>query len=107
MLHRVSQTKENSFRIPSFVDITNTQVFLFSVKDHPHGVHQEARNKQLKSPLSLKSYDAAAETPLIFISTYNKVSPNIKEIIRKHWPTLGTSNTIRESHPGRFHGKSQ
>ena len=36
------------------------------------------------------------DVPLMFITTYNRANPNLKELISKHWTYLGRSSATRD-----------
>ena len=71
----------------------------FRWRNYPHHIILEAwtkTNQLRRTQLLIKKPTENKETPLMFITTYNKTNPNLKEIISKHWAYLGSSSATRD-----------
>ena len=71
----------------------------FRWRNYPHHIILEAwtkTNQLRRTQLLTKKPTEDKEIPLMFITTYNKTNPNLKEIISKHWACLGRSSATRD-----------
>ena len=70
----------------------------FRWRDYPHHIILEAwtkTNQYRRNQLLSKKSTENKEIPLMFITTYNRTNPNLKEIISKHGAYLGRSSATR------------
>ena len=74
-------------RVTISAGITNAFVFSLPVEGLPHEVIQQAWEKTSKTArrqlLLPKSSNINIETPIMFITTYNRTNPNFKEILSR------------------------
>ena len=71
----------------------------FRWRNYPHHIILEAwtkTNQYRRNQLLSKKSTENKEIPLMFITTYNRTNPNLKEIISKHWAYLGRSSATRD-----------
>ena len=71
----------------------------FRWRNYPHHIILDAwtkTNELRRISLLTKKSTEGKEIPLMFITTYNKTNPNLKEIISNHWAYLGRSSATRD-----------
>ena len=71
----------------------------FRWRNYPHHIILDAwtkTNQLRRTQLLTKKPTEDQEIPLMFITTYNKTNPNLKEIISNHWSYLGRSSATRD-----------
>ena len=75
-------------------------MYLFSRwREFPHDMILKAwtdTNKFTREQLLHTENSETKDVPLMFITTYNWVNPNFKELISKHWAYLGRSSATRD-----------
>ena len=71
----------------------------FRWRNYPHHIILDAwtkTNELRRTSLLTQKSTEDKDIPLMFITTYNKTNPNLKEIISNHWAYLGRSSATRD-----------
>ena len=71
----------------------------FRWRNYPHHIILDAwtkTNELRRTHLLTQKPTEDKEIPLVFITTYNKTNPNLKEIISNYWAYLGRSSATRD-----------
>ena len=71
----------------------------FRWRNYPHHIILDAwtkTNELRRTYLLTQKPTEDKEIPLMFITTYNKTNPNLKEIISNHWAYLGRCSATRD-----------
>ena len=77
----------------------------FRWREYPHDIILQAwtdTNKFIREQLLETVDNTAKDLPLMFITTYNRASPNFNELISRHWAYLGRSSAIRDFEQKKF-----
>ena len=77
----------------------------FIWREYPHDIILQAwtdTNKFTREHLLETIDNTTKDLPLMFITTYNRANPNFKELISKHWASLGRSSATRDFEQKKF-----
>ena len=83
----------------TFLEAEIHMYLYFRWRNYPHHIILDAwtkTNQLRRTQLLTKKPTEDQEIPLMFITTYNKTNPNLKEIISNHWSYLGRSSATRD-----------
>ena len=86
---------------PQYLLEAQIHMYMFFIwREYPHDVVLRAWMKTngftREQLLSLAENNQGKDIPPVFLTTYSRANPNVKELYSKHWSYLGRSSTTRE-----------